>query len=173
MRAQQGEDCALEELCLELDSLARRSVGRRVEPSDREDLVQEVLASVIRRLPETACPRNLGAFVRFRTMSVAKSIRRQSKRFDAPFVQFSEILEDGGDMPLKRIEKAEDQEAVKACLGDLPSHQRDCLEMRAVERRSARDIAKLLGVTKVAIYKRLRAAFDSMIRCLHAKGVSA
>lgn len=174
-RASSGEGPARERLCRELGELALRYAIRQGVPvDDREDLCQEVTHSIVRSLAELPCPRNHARFVWYRTLSLATKLRRQATRYrQSPEPDPPEVPDARQRAPWRQVDAAEGAAALRDCLERLPDRDRRVVGLRYSEGRGVQDIARLEGRTDVAIYKRLKSAFASLLACLRQKGVEA
>src|SRR5436309_9940839 len=70
------------------------------------------------------------------------------------------------DAAVERVDAARLAPALRSALAELPSGQRDALELRVVEGRSYEEVAASLGCTEVAARLRVLRARTSLLRIL-------
>ena len=143
VRARAGDGAAFAELYRRFARAVHGIVLSRAGPSDAEDLVQEVFASVHRALATVRDARALPAWIR--SVAVHAAVDRLRRRGKGPR---RVALVDGparpdGDGAAER----ELRERVLARLLELPEANREPLVLRLVEGLDGPEIARLTGMT--------------------------
>jgi RNA polymerase sigma-70 factor (ECF subfamily) len=138
--------------------LARRLMGH---DADAEDVTQEVLLQVVRKLDTFRGEADLGTWLHRVTVNAVlahrrKQARRRERQVDTPLTR----MEDGAfrEAPEQAVLDQETQEMVEQALAGLPEMYRDVHVLSDVERRSNAEIADLLGLSLPAVKSRLHRA---------------
>jgi RNA polymerase sigma factor (sigma-70 family) len=153
--AQDGDSAAYLRLLKEIAPLLRRAVRQQrkfLQPSDVEDLVQDILLSLhsVRATYDPARP-----FLPWlRTIAnnrMADGSRRQMRRA-AHEVSVAEYPETFSDAPTNTLEtRYGDPEALHKAIGRLPSGQRRAVEMLKLREMSLKEAASASGMSVVAL----------------------
>lgn len=151
-RVKQGDDHALEPLFARyLPRLRRWASGRLPqwarEAEDTQDLVQETLIAVFRRVDRFE-PRREGAFQAYLRQAVMNRIRNavrdQSRRPDNTSID--ETLPSGEEPPLERMIGTERLERYEAALARLRSIDREAIVARVEMGCSYQEMAEMLDL---------------------------
>jgi RNA polymerase sigma-70 factor (ECF subfamily) len=99
------------------------------------------------------------------------------KRAAGKFAFSDELLDLVGDEATAVMDIAEArQEALRHCIGKLPTHTRQLIDMRYEPGATVKRVADRLGKPLAAVYKALERAQDTLLRCIErslaAKGTS-
>jgi RNA polymerase sigma-70 factor, ECF subfamily len=146
-------------------SVARRMLGN---DTDAEDVTQEVLLLVVRKLDTFRGEAGLTTWLHRVTVNAALTHRRKLKRrhehqVDAPL----DILSDEGRTPSKsslpaapeqKLLDNEMREVIEAAIAQLPEIYRDVYVLADVEGLSNAEIGDMLGLSVPAIKSRLHRA---------------
>jgi RNA polymerase sigma-70 factor (ECF subfamily) len=153
--------------------LARR-LG--VTSRDLEDVAQEVMLVVVRRL-EAIDPSKERAFVAASTVRVTSNWRRQRRRRPEEPSDQLELLHSLHGSPLpgiarpqgeQGVERARKLELLQAGLESMTEQQRETFILFELEQLTAREIAEQLRLPEAAVVSRVRrarAAFASFVEC--------
>jgi RNA polymerase sigma-70 factor (ECF subfamily) len=175
MASVQGGDAgAYGELLREIAPLLRQSVRRRfrfLQPSDVEDLVQDVLLSLhtARATYDPARPFLpwLMAIARFR---MADGARRHARRA-ANEVACGRVPEtfaaDGTNIP---IDDYGDAQALTQAVAELPTGQRQAVELLKLKEMSLKEAAAATGTSVGALKVAVHRGMGALRRALGAKG---
>jgi RNA polymerase sigma-70 factor, ECF subfamily len=147
------------------DAVWRTAQRVGVSASDIEDVVQDVMLVVLRRLDDIA-PDKERAFLVGTTVRVAANRRRRQRRHP------EHSLDGDGDSPLRAaapsgqalargeqsVETTRQLALLQAALAEMTPEQRDTFVLFELEELSAREAAEQLGVTEATIVSRVRRA---------------
>jgi RNA polymerase sigma-70 factor (ECF subfamily) len=127
-------------------TLRRGFSGASVNPSDVEDVVQEVVLAVLMKRHTWDQSKPIGPWV----MAIARNklideLRRRGRRTEVPIDGLMDILESGGQ------EDAIHASDLKRVLDGLNGRQREIVQAIAVDGHTAKDVADKLGMTEVAV----------------------
>ncbi len=170
-RAQANDRQAIAYLASRIRLYVQSKAKSLVKLAEVEDLVQEVALSVLGSLCSLRCPKNFEGFLWNRARAKAKRIQSRRPR---PMDVDAEILENAADpAPPPGAESIEHElrAALRACLEQLPSRLRSCVQRRYTNSESAREIARTLSLSHTAINDRLRSGLHALSMCLENKGV--
>lgn len=157
-----------------LDVVHRMARRLGVTSRDLEDVAQEVMLVVVRRL-ETIDPSKERAFVAATTVRVTANWRRQRRRRPEEPSNELELLHSlhGPQLPgtvraqgEQGVERARKLELLSAALGSMTEPQREAFILFELEQLTAREIAEQLQQPEAAIVSRVRrarAAFASFV----------
>jgi RNA polymerase sigma-70 factor (ECF subfamily) len=146
------------------------SVARRMlsNDTDAEDVTQEVLLQVVRKLDTFRGEAGLTTWLHRVTVNAALSHRRKQKRRHEHQVDASlDILTNGGKTagtssppaaPDQKLLQHEMREVIEAAIAQLPEIYRDVYVLADVEGLSNVEIGEMLGLSVPAIKSRLHRA---------------
>jgi RNA polymerase sigma factor (sigma-70 family) len=137
-------------------SLARYFTHRLRNPSDVDDLVQEVFTRIVAR-DSTSPIEHLGRYVYQTASSVlADYARRRSARHTEAHVSFDPELHGGTEFDPERILSGREDVAVAtAALLSLPERTRTVFVLRRLEGLRSREVAEQLGISVSAVEKHM------------------
>ncbi len=171
-RAQDGDLAAFEALVDRyqgpLFRLARRMLTNR---TDAEDVVQDSLIAIWRRLPLINDPQAFGGWAYKITTNRCLDLikQRQTRRTDAVAGDdLDRAQPDRAAGPAQQAQLGAEQEALAALLQTLPPRQRACWLLREVHGRSYTEIAGILSITETVVRGQLARARAGL-----AKGMSS
>jgi RNA polymerase sigma-70 factor (ECF subfamily) len=159
-----------------LDAIWRTARDLGVDARDVEDVLQEVLLVVVRRIDDILVDRER-AFVLAATARVVANWRRTRRRrplelsdeLDAlgPVVGGSSGLPPG---PERALEHSERLELLRVALAAMTEAQRVAFTLFELEQLTAREIAEQLGVPEAAVESRVRRAWQVFHDCCERTG---
>jgi RNA polymerase sigma-70 factor (ECF subfamily) len=146
-------------------SLARRMMGH---DADAEDITQDVLVQVVRKLDSFRGEANLATWLYRVTVNAAlthrsKQARRRERQVDAPL----STIQDGvtvrspsalREAPEQAVLDQETQEMVEQAIAGLPPKYREVYVLSEVEHLSNAEIAELLDLNLPGVKSRLHRA---------------
>ena len=147
-----------------------RAAGRTLE--EAEDLVHDVYAETIGRLPRVPHIRNLAAWINTlftRRMIDAwrhEKVRAAAGETDVAEETLNEIIAGAGFDPLDSFVRANLVEALNAALRALPAAQRRVVEAQVFGGRTFREIAEKTGESIDTLTARKRYALRNLSRAL-------
>jgi RNA polymerase sigma-70 factor, ECF subfamily len=154
-----------------LDAVWRTARDLGVDQRDLEDVLQEVLLVVVRRIDDIRADRER-AFVLAATARVVANWRRTRRRRPlelseeldalAPLAAAASGLAPG---PERALEHSERLELLKRALAAMTEGQRVAFTLFELEQLTAREIAEQLGVPEAAIVSRVRRAWEVFHDC--------
>jgi RNA polymerase sigma factor (sigma-70 family) len=151
--------------------LARlRKAGRSIE--EAEDLVHDVYAETIERLPIIDSIRNLPAWINslFRRRVIDawrhREVRKASGETDVAEETLSEIISSVGLDPLEEYVRENMVDALNAALKALPKEQRRVIEAQVFGGMTFREIAETTGESIDTLTARKRYAIKSLAKAL-------
>lgn len=162
-RALAGEPRAVDELVFRLACVPRftralnRRVGAPLDEGDLEDLAQDVLAEVWRRLADFAGRARLETWIfRFADLALRNALRRVRRRARPMAIDGME----GEGQPWLGVDEGpaasfDREDALRAVLEHLDPETRDLLEMRFLEELSLNEIAVRFELPPNAVRGRL------------------
>jgi RNA polymerase sigma-70 factor (ECF subfamily) len=172
--AQDGDAAAYAALLAEIAPLLRRAVRRRfrfLQPSDVEDLVQDVLLSLhtARATYDPARPFLpwLMAIARFR---MADGARRHARRSANEVAGARPPETFGGDDTNMPVEKYRDPQALAQAVAQLPSGQRRAIELLKLQEMSLKEAAAATGTSVGALKVAVHRGMGALRKALGAKG---
>jgi RNA polymerase sigma factor (sigma-70 family) len=151
----------------EFDYVYRALKRHGVNPSDAEDLAQEVFLVMWRRWADYDSARPLRPWLAGIAFKVAHDYRRRSGREVPGGLVDAEDQAPGAE---EHIASARARTLVLRALGSLPEKQRTIIVMHDLDGASMREIADILSVPLFTAYSRLRSArqaFAKSVRRLH------
>lgn len=146
------------------------SVARRMlsNDADAEDVTQEVLLQVVRKLDTFRGESGLSTWLHRITVNAALSLRRKQKRRHEHQVDASlENLSDNGKTlgtsssvmpPDQRMLQHELREAIEAAIAQLPEMYRDVYVLADIECLANAEVGEMLGLSVPAVKSRLHRA---------------
>ncbi|MEZ4333350.1 MAG: sigma-70 family RNA polymerase sigma factor [Myxococcota bacterium] len=164
--AQAGDRAAYESLLRDLLPVVRRIVARRIEaPSEREDVVQNVLLAVHRARhtyrPEQPLLPWLRAIARNASIDSLRRRGRQVARFESV-----EAIDELGDGAPERVETESRPESLsprlRGALEALPVAQREAVALIHLEGLSVAEAASRVGVTPGALKVRAHRGYRAL-----------
>lgn len=144
-------------------SLIRYFRSRVRNPSEIEDLVQEVFIRIAARRDGTVVD-HLDRYV-FRTASsvLADRARRQQARRAGQYVEFDPERHSESELDAHRtLSGREELGAVTACLLDMPERTRNIFILHRLEGKMYREIAAQLGISVSAVEKHMARAVHKL-----------
>lgn len=160
--AQRGDAAALEKLLRAASGPAWRfSRGFCRDPHDAEDLVQDVLVTLMRTLASFRGDASLSTWTYVVARRACARRQRRSQRIASGSVGAARVLErrvDPGPAPSVVMERRELAGAIEAAIRTLPEVQKQVVVMRDVEGLSAAEVAEVLGIGERAVKSRLHRA---------------
>jgi RNA polymerase sigma-70 factor (ECF subfamily) len=159
--ARKGDAAALTELLERAAGPAERfSRGFCRDPHDAEDLVQDVLAVLMRSLGSFRGDSSLSTWTYIVARRACGRLRkrqsRQSSLDEIPLA--NEPRADTSTEPHRRFERRQLGEALERAIGALPIPQREVLVLRDVEGLPAAEVGRVLGLGERAVKSRLHRA---------------
>ena len=112
--------------------------------ADAEDVLQTVFLRLLRRTPESLAAENEGSYLRRAAINASLDVMRSRQR--NPMVELVEISGDraGGD-------PTELRQALGRALSKLQPRSAEIFALRFIEGISNREIARMLGISQVAV----------------------
>lgn len=164
--AQAGDRAAYESLLRELLPVIRRIVARRVEaPSEREDVVQNVLLAVHRARHTYRAEQPLLPWLRAIARNASIDSLRRRGRLVARFESVEEIEAMGFAEP-EQVEAEERREVLsprlRGALEALPTTQREAVALIHLEGLSVAEAARRAGVTPGALKVRAHRGYRAL-----------
>ncbi len=132
-------------------------LGKRVDPADFDDLLQEVLCRILR----SASSFRGDASVRTWLYSIARYTAWERNRSRGEYGSLCRLVDDGPG-PESMILSRERRERLVAGLERLPDSQALVLELYRIDGLSHEEIASLLGISATASRKRLERAVRAL-----------
>jgi len=171
-RAQRGEAEGLRELVeAAYPSVRRWALVRTGDPMDADDLAQDVMIQMIRKLSTFDHAARFGTWLYTVTRNAAADRLRRSKRRaemsrDPRAVEAlaPQAVRDPGE----RVQRSEVREVVLAFFRDLPARQREVFDLIELQGMTSADAASLLGIEAVSV----RASLFKARRTLRARILS-
>lgn len=155
-----------------VDAVWRTGRDLGVPRRDLEDVVQEVMVVVVRRLGDIEVHRER-AFVVATTARVVANWRRTRRRRPEELTESMDAIDEEPfceravfQTPEQALDRARKLEFLRAALGDMPEPQRVAFILFELEQLTAREIAVQLGVAESAVFSRVRRAWVVLRRCL-------
>jgi len=168
--AQDGDSSAYLRLLKEIAPLLRRAVRQQrkfLQPSDVEDLVQEILLSLhaVRATYDPARP-FLPWLLTIARNRVADGSRRQMRR-TANEISVAEYPETFSDAETNVLEtRYGDPEALRQAIGQLPPGQRQAIEMLKLREMSLKEAASASGMSVAALKVAVHRGMNSLRKAL-------
>src|SRR5262249_45379338 len=140
------------------------------DPHLAEDVAQGVFLAMAKNSAHLSGCTVLAGWLHRTTQNLAANVvrsqvgRRAREKEDAAM---NELLSDESDVPWTQIATHLD-----AALGELTESDRDALLLRYFERKSAREMAQILGTTDVAAQKRVNRAVDRLREFFGKRGIA-
>lgn len=148
-----------------LDSAWRTARDLGVPPHEVEDVVQEVLVVVVRRLADIDAARER-AFVVATTSRVVANWRRTRRRRPEDLTESMDAIDPtwlcerlGVGTPEQSLERRQKLAVLRQALDEMPEPQRVAFTLFELEQLTAREIAEQLGVAESAVFSRVRRAW--------------
>ena len=159
-----------------LDSAWRTARDLGVPPHEVEDVVQEVLVVIVRRLDDIEVARER-AFVAATTARVVANWRRSRRRRPEDLTESMDALDAGSFVerpgqrtPEQSLERNRQLAVLRQALDEMPEAQRVAFILFELEQLTAREIADQLGVAESAVFSRVRRAWVVFRRCCERHG---
>ncbi len=154
-QARAGKDDALEQLVRAVyPSVRRWALVLTGDPADAEDLTQDVLIQVIRRLDSFRGDSRFTSWVYSVTRNAAADVHRKRQRrtqiMDHPEADVA-VRPSFDPDPQQRMEAAWTRELVRAFFAELPERQRSVLDLADFQGHSSPEIAEMLGIEPVSV----------------------
>ena len=159
--ARAGDSAALSQLLERATGPAHRfSMGFCRDPHDAEDLVQDVLAVLVRSLKSFRGGSSLSTWMYIVAKRACGRLRkrqaRQSSLEDIPAPEA--LVADASHEPERRFERRQLGAALERAIASLPQTQREVLVLRDVEGLPAAEVGRVLGLGQGAVKARLHRA---------------
>ena len=180
-RARSGDGEARTQLAELCEEIATRELGARgLRAADLADLTQESVRSMLAYLSgstlsgPTDAPRDLGAFLKFRTLGVLSDYRKKMRATRLK-VQLDDGIDPQSDEPgpERQARTAQLQEALDDCRGRLDEGQGQVLRLRYDDHEETEAIATMLGLHRNTINVRVFRALENLRDCMRRKGFEA
>jgi RNA polymerase sigma-70 factor, ECF subfamily len=161
-----------------LDLVYRMARRLGVTSRDLEDVAQEVMLVVVRRL-EVIEPSKERAFIAATTVRVTANWRRQRRRRPEEPSDQLELLHalDGPQLPRTTpahgeygVERARKLELLQTALASMTEQQRETFILFELEQLTAREIAEQLELPEAAVVSRVRRAREAFAKSLRQQG---
>jgi RNA polymerase sigma factor (sigma-70 family) len=171
--AQDGDSAAYLRLLQEITPLLRRSVRQQrkfLQPSDIEDLVQDILLSLhaVRTTYDPARP-FLPWLLTIAGNRIADGSRRQMRR-SANEVLVAEYPETFSEAPTNILEtRYGDRDALRQAIGQLPRGQRRAVEMLKLREMSLKEAAAESGMSVVALKVAVHRGMNTLRKALNVE----
>jgi RNA polymerase sigma-70 factor (ECF subfamily) len=147
-----------------LDAVWRTARDLGVYPRDLEDVVQEVMIVIVRRLADIE-PERERPFLLATTARVVANWRRRQRRRPADPVDPMDMLASaeltlagGAESPAEALEHKRELLVVQAALERMSEAQREAFTLFEIEGLSAREIADQLGLSEPVVFSRVQRA---------------
>lgn len=133
---------------------------------DPEDAAQDVFVTALDRVGSFRAESTLGRWLFGLTRRVLANQRRKAQRrrlWEWLAGDRADREASPGRNPAQRLLDSEKLGLIHQCLASLTKRQREVIVLCAIEQRSGREAAELLGIPQATVYTRLhsaRAAFD-------------
>lgn len=154
-----------------LDSAWRTARDLGVPPHEVEDVVQEVLVVIVRRLADIDAASER-AFVVATTSRVVANWRRTRRRRPEDLTESMDAIDPtwlgerpGPGSPEQSLERRQRLGLLRQALDEMPEPQRVAFTLFELEQLTAREIAEQLGVAESAVFSRVRRAWVVFRRC--------
>ena len=141
------------------DEMLRLAMAELDSPSDAEDVVHDVFVYIAKNAigklaqrSESRRRRYLLIATRHRSWNLAKKNNIRPRIYEEPVAEYERI---SNSEFLRLISSADAAQEVEAALSELPPIYRDTLYLRFVDGYGGRDIARTLGISEAAVWKRL------------------
>ena len=154
-RAQRGDQKALRDLIERAYPLVRRwSVVQTGDPSVAEDLTQDVLVQMIRKLESFKGDAQFGTWLYAITRNAAADrFRKEDRRArlaESPGA-YDALLPTAAQDPARLAERNELLAALEVFFGELPERQREIFDLVELQGLPSTDVAELLGIEPVSV----------------------
>jgi RNA polymerase sigma-70 factor (ECF subfamily) len=154
-----------------VDSAWRTARDLGVPAHEVEDVVQEVLVVIVRRLADIDAARER-AFVVATTARVVANWRRSRRRRPEDLTESMDAIDATGlgerpglGTPEQSFERNQRLALLRRALDEMPEPQRVAFTLFELEQLTAREIAEQLGVAESAVFSRVRRAWVVFRRC--------
>jgi RNA polymerase sigma-70 factor (ECF subfamily) len=139
------------------------------DPTIAEDIVSEVFIEVWRhanRFKEKARVSTwLLAIARNKSLSIARQ-----RRIEPLDEQLSAVIEDPADDPETVVDKIDQRAIIRKCLLELPTAQREVIDLVYYHQKSIEEVAQIVGVPESTVKTRMFYARRRMGEILKAAG---
>jgi RNA polymerase sigma-70 factor (ECF subfamily) len=154
-KASDGDPDALRSLVERAYPMVRRwALVHTGDPTEAEDLTQDVLVHVIQRLDTFAGTSRFSTWLYAVTRNAATDrLRRQSRRvrrLDDPRARL-EVTPDQADDPARGADRSHIRTVIAAFFGELPARQREVFELAELRGLPSAEIAEILGIEAVSV----------------------
>lgn len=159
--ARKGDAAALTSLLERAAGPAHRfSSGFCRDPHDAEDLVQEVLAALMRSLGSFRGESSLSTWTYTVARRACGRLRKRQGRQSSldELARTTEFVADASREPERRLERRQLGAALEGAIAALPLPQREVLVLRDVEGLPAAEVGRVLGLGERAVKSRLHRA---------------
>ncbi len=159
--ARRGDGAALTQLVELVSGPAERfSRGFCRDPHDAEDLVQDVLATLLRSLESFRGEASLSTWTYIVAKRACGRLRKRGARQStlSPDDRVLTEAPEPGAGPHGRLERRQLAAALEQAIAELPLPQREVLVLRDVEGLSAAEVGKIMGLGERAVKSRLHRA---------------
>ena len=154
-RARRGDDKALRDLIECAYPLVRRwSLVRTGDPSDADDLTQDVLVQMIRKLEGFKGDAQFGTWLYSITRNAAADRYRKDERrarlAESPGA-YDALVPAAVEDPARLAERTEVRAALEVFFEELPERQREIFDLVELQGLPSTDVAELLGIEPVSV----------------------
>ena len=155
LRARNGDEAALERLVGAAHPLVHRwALVHTGDPTEADDLTQEVLIRMIRHLHSFHGHARLGTWLYSVTRNAATDRHRRAGRrvriTEHPATREA-LVPAGSEDPAQALERRELRAMLGTFFDELPERQREIFDLVELQGRSAGDVADLLGLEPVSV----------------------
>ena len=155
IRAREGDDAALSSLVeAAYPSVRRWALLHTGEAAEADDLTQDVLIRMIRRLDSFHGDARFGTWLYSMTRNAATDRFRKQRRRARLFEDrraFIEPVPAGPEDPSRSIERRELGSILQTFFEELPQRQREVFDLVELQGMPATDVADLLGIEAVSV----------------------
>lgn len=168
--ALRGEVRAFETLLARHESKVLRVLRLLGIPTqDREDIAQEVFLRVFRHLNGFRTGQSFGAWIYRVAVNAAHDYRGRTVRLRREEAPWSAALEEApgfAEHPDEEIDRRRVLERLEAAIRDLSARERAVFVLHEVEQLETREVAAILGITRITVRRHLALARARLRRVL-------
>ena len=165
-RAQQGDESAIEVIYdTYIDALYRYIRYRVSTPADAEDLTSDLFLNMVKRLPNyriTEAPFEAWLY-RIASALIADFYRRAGRRMQ---IELTERVSDDAPSPEEPLQRRQEVETLRPACLELSEEQQTILFLRFHERRSHKEVARIMGKSVNAVRNAQHRALSRLVALL-------
>jgi RNA polymerase sigma-70 factor (ECF subfamily) len=154
-RAREGDEAALERLVRAAYPVVRRwALVRTGDPVEAEDLTQDVLIRMIRKLDSYEGGSAFGTWLYSVTRNAALDRfrgRRRRERMEEEARTRLHVVPSAAEDPARAVEGREVERVVTVFFEELPERQREVFDLVELQGMSTARVAALLGIEPVSV----------------------